>query len=87
MPCLRLLLRYVRWWVADIGDNRILFTGPLYLVGGTIGVVGALVATDFEYLLVAAAGLVLGLTFTVGPGLRYWGKLKPWDQYPGTDSY
>ena len=80
-------LRYLRWWAADVGDNRILFTGPLSVLVGTIGVAGALIDSDLDYLLVAATNLLVGLIIMAGPGLRYWGKLKPWDQGPGTDSY
>ena len=39
LPYLRWLLRYLRWWADDHGDNRILFTGPLSVLVGTIGVV------------------------------------------------
>ena len=65
----------------------ILFTGPLSVVVGTIGVVAAVVDADFEFLLFAATILLVGLSILVFPGLRYWGKIKPWDQAPGTGSY
>ncbi len=86
LPHVRWLLRYLHWWADWCGDNRILFTGPLSVLVGAIGVVGALVATDLEYLLGAGAILLVGLIIMVGPGLSYWGKLKPWD-YDDYDDY
>lgn len=67
--------------------STILFTGPLSVVIGTIGVVSAVVDTDIEFFLVAGTILLVGLSIMVFPGLHYWGKIKPWDQSPGTDSY
>jgi uncharacterized membrane protein HdeD (DUF308 family) len=66
-----------------MGGTRLIITGPVSVILGSIAVVAAVIDTHFEHLLLGAGLLLVGLSIMLFPGLRYWGKAKPWDQ-PGS---